>query len=110
MKMSFEFALIRSAVFNSGWVQNISVSAIIMYSLVGAAKLNGIDPESYLRNVVSRIAEHPINRIEELLPRNLSTFLNTPDFHFTSQRSTESKPCRMVEDLTRLSKRESRVL
>jgi hypothetical protein len=45
--------------------------AAAFYSLVESAKLNGLDPEHYLREVFERIAEHPINRIDELLPWNI---------------------------------------
>lgn len=42
--------------------------AAAIYSLVETAKLNGLDPERYLRDVLARIADHPINKIEQILP------------------------------------------
>jgi hypothetical protein len=40
--------------------------------------LNHIDPQRYLEYVLQRIAEHPINRIEELLPWNVAELLKQP--------------------------------
>ena len=50
--------------------------AASIYTLIATARLNDIDPYWYLRQVLERIAEHPINRIDELLPWNLAAKLD----------------------------------
>lgn len=46
--------------------------AAAIYTLIGTAKLNGVDPEAYLSTLLARVADHPVNRIDQLLPWNLS--------------------------------------
>jgi transposase len=42
--------------------------AATFYTILRTAALNGLDPEAYLREVIAKIAEHPINRVQEFLP------------------------------------------
>lgn len=44
--------------------------AAVMYTLIETARLNDLDPEAWLADVIDRIADHPINHVDELLPWN----------------------------------------
>ncbi len=45
-------------------------AAAIAYTLIETAKLNNVDPQAWLTWVLAQIADHKINRIDELLPWN----------------------------------------
>ena len=53
--------------------------AAAIYSLIGTAKLNGLDPEAYLRYVIGHIGNHPINKVDELLPWRIADKLVAPN-------------------------------
>ena len=61
--------------------------AASIYSLIGTAKLNRLDPEPYLRDVLTRIVDHPINRIGESLSR---------EFHFGPSSTLQYIPTTML--------------
>ncbi len=45
--------------------------AAAIYSLIETVKLLGVNPEAYLRQVLTQIADHPVNKIDDLLPWNI---------------------------------------
>jgi hypothetical protein len=51
--------------------------AAALYSLIATAKLNGLDPALYFRTILAQIPDHPINRIQELLPWIILASLNS---------------------------------
>jgi transposase len=44
--------------------------AAAIYTLIGTAKLNGVDPQAWLADVLGRSADHPASKLDELLPWN----------------------------------------
>ena len=53
--------------------------AAVMYTLIGSAKLNDVDPKAWLADVLARIADHPARRITALLPWNWKAARAPPD-------------------------------
>jgi transposase len=47
--------------------------AAVMYSLIVTAKMNDIDPQAWLADVLARIADHPASKLDDLLPWNWKT-------------------------------------
>jgi len=45
-------------------------ASALFYSLVVSCRLNGVEPEAWFTDIIARIGNHPINRIDELLPWN----------------------------------------
>jgi transposase len=61
--------------------------AAAIYSLIRTDKLNGVDPEDWLRHVLANIADHPVNRVDEFPPWHCAVQL-APSY------------CHLVEALT----------
>ena len=53
--------------------QGGGIAMAIAYTLIETAKLNGVNPQAWLTHVLGRIADHKINRIDELLPWRYAT-------------------------------------
>jgi hypothetical protein len=50
--------------------RQIGQRTAVMYLLIGTARLNGVDPQAWLADVLARIAGHPAKRLDKLLPWN----------------------------------------
>jgi hypothetical protein len=48
--------------------QGTTKAVAVAYTLIETAKLNGVDPQAWLTDTLARIADHKINRIDQLLP------------------------------------------
>jgi transposase len=44
--------------------------AAVLYTVIQTARLNDVDPQAWLADVLARIADHPVSRLDELLPWN----------------------------------------
>ncbi|EFA6624498.1 transposase domain-containing protein [Escherichia albertii] len=53
------------------WQRSRRRAWALLYGLIGTCRLNGIDPEAYLRHILNVLPEWPSNRVDELLPWNV---------------------------------------
>lgn len=53
--------------------------AVVMYSLIVTAKMNDVDPQAWLADVLARIADHPAKRLDDLMPWNWAAKARTVD-------------------------------
>jgi transposase len=67
--------------------------AAAIYTILGTAKLNDLNPQSYLHHILERIADHPVNRIGELLPWNVAAEM--PQMRLAAPASSKSKSWRL---------------
>jgi transposase len=67
--------------------------AAVLYTLIQSARLNGVDPQAWLADVLAHIADHPARRLDELLPwnwRKNQGVLSSPNA-YAAQRAMEIK-------------------
>jgi cobyric acid synthase len=69
--------------------------AAVICSLVGSAKMIGLDPQAYLRHVIERIADHPVNRVDDLC-RGGSALSGTST---ADSRHSQRNPCVPLQEL-----------
>lgn len=67
--------------------RNYLFAGAAIYSLIGTAKLNGIDPEAWLRHVLAHIADHPVNKVNDFIPWNCAVQLSGTSSSGESQSS-----------------------
>jgi transposase len=66
--------------------------AAVVYSLIAAAKLNDVDPQAWLADVLARIADQPIRRLDELLPWHWRKTSTSHDSRLRKHRPDAPKP------------------
>ena len=76
--------------------------AAAMYALIGTAKLNGIDPQAWLADVIARISDMPVSRLHELLPWewNLAPVPNLAQDRSCHEQSRAARVYLIVRDTT----------